>query len=269
MGRYKRDTKSREEAEIKWMLQSEVPTPLAFYRFVDASERSNASQRYSTILLKAIKTTSDSSILKRLEFVLNEFNNGEYENHWESWKKQKTKSVIVSDIVDTNHSVHKEMNTMFSQDTADKDKNDERTEKPAHACNSDNDVDKDNWINADGDDNVPDDKIGGNINSVGERFMECTEGRLISSRRRSWVLSSGTDVGKVLAEYTRTIPDNQKCLNLAYWNILDLTGDCPEAKCLFSTEDWSEMVANFEEEVKLVESEVSDSMQYFFDELEK
>ncbi|PKK61515.1 hypothetical protein RhiirC2_207834 [Rhizophagus irregularis] len=46
-----------------------------------------------------------------------------------------------------------------------------------------------------------------------------------TSTCRSWVLRSGTNVREQLARYIDTIPEAQKCFNLAYWNILDLTED--------------------------------------------
>ncbi|CAI2191621.1 166_t:CDS:2 [Funneliformis geosporum] len=63
--------KQSEEAQIDWMLQSETPTPLSFFRFVDASERSRSIQKYSKILMKTIyrKRNSDS-----LNSVLYKFN---------------------------------------------------------------------------------------------------------------------------------------------------------------------------------------------------
>ncbi|RUP43362.1 hypothetical protein BC936DRAFT_137294 [Jimgerdemannia flammicorona] len=67
----------------------------------------------------------------------------------------------------------------------------------------------------------------------------------------------------------KAIPNAQKSLNPAYWNVSDLTGDDPEIKCLFSAADWAEMVTSFEQEIKLEESEVPDGLIHLFDELEK
>ena len=63
--------KQREEAQIDWMLQSETPTPLSFFRFVDASERSRSIQKYSKILMKAIGRKGNSD---RLNSVLDKLN---------------------------------------------------------------------------------------------------------------------------------------------------------------------------------------------------
>ncbi|CAG8438116.1 6721_t:CDS:10 [Acaulospora morrowiae] len=71
-----------------------------------------------------------------------------------------------------------------------------------------------------------------------------------------------------LTSYIKTIPETQKCLNLAYWNILDLTENT-QMKSLFSTNDWEEMVESFNNEVKLIESDLLDVVEYFFDEVEK
>jgi len=49
--------------------------------------------------------------------------------------------------------------------------------------------------------------------------------------------------------------------------ILDLTGDHPETKALFSAEDWAEMLKSFNQDVKLAHTntEVPDTMHQFFD----
>ena len=56
--------------------------------------------------------------------------------------------------------------------------------------------------------------------------------------------------------------------SLAYWNILDLTENT-QMKSLFSTNDWEEMVESFNNEIKLIESNFLDVVEYFFDEVEK
>ncbi|RUS32580.1 hypothetical protein BC938DRAFT_475037 [Jimgerdemannia flammicorona] len=118
--------------------------------------------------------------------------------------------------------------------------------------------------NDDGNDNfskkdskiVDDDVDNAKIDKICNKYIECVEGRQTSCRQRSWILSSGTNVGDVLAAPV-------------YWNILDLTGNHFETKCIFSEDDWAEMVASFEQEVKLVKSDISDGVLRFFDELEK
>ncbi|CAB5190471.1 unnamed protein product [Rhizophagus irregularis] len=102
-----------------------------------------------------------------------------------------------------------------------------------------------------------------NINFV-ERIEESKP--MSSTCQRPWVLRSGTNVGDKLSSCVKTIPEAQKCLNLAYWNILDLTEDT-QIKSLFSTNDWEEMVESFNNEVKLVESDFLDVVEYFFDEV--
>ncbi|CAG8478072.1 20299_t:CDS:2 [Cetraspora pellucida] len=68
---------------------------------------------------------------------------------------------------------------------------------------------------------------------------------------------SGTNVGDELAKYVKTIPEAHKCLNLTYWNILELTKDT-QINHFFSTDDWEEINKSFKKEVKLVESDISD-----------
>ncbi|CAJ0871549.1 20541_t:CDS:10, partial [Entrophospora sp. SA101] len=68
-------------------------------------------------------------------------------------------------------------------------------------------------------------------------FIEHGEENQLTTHR-SWVLKSGTNVGDELAKYVKTIPEAHKCLN-------------------------------FKKEVKLVESDIPDVVEYFFDEVEK
>ncbi|CAG8561857.1 38226_t:CDS:10 [Gigaspora margarita] len=84
----------------------EDPTPLGFYRFIDASQRQNAK--------------------------------GEYKDHWEIWKEEKSKSEIVSEILGTNHKVHDKFNTSNSSD---KDKDVSIDETDTEALNDDSDSD--------------------------------------------------------------------------------------------------------------------------------
>uniref|UniRef100_U9SK12 Uncharacterized protein n=1 Tax=Rhizophagus irregularis (strain DAOM 181602 / DAOM 197198 / MUCL 43194) TaxID=747089 RepID=U9SK12_RHIID len=89
-----------------------------------------------------------------------------------------------------------------------------------------------------------------------------------STCQRPWILRSGTNVGDKLTSYVKTIPEVQKCLNLAYWNILDLT-ESSQIKSLFSMSEWEEMVESFNNEVKLIESDINGVVEYFFEEVDK
>ncbi|CAB4443753.1 unnamed protein product [Rhizophagus irregularis] len=79
--------------------------------------------------------------------------------------------------------------------------------------------------------------------------------------------SENNYVLNVLLKYEKTVPKNQKCLNPICWDILDLTSTHPETKALYSPEDWIEMVNNFEQEVKLTQTDISNIMIHFFDEV--
>src|SRR3954452_19798304 len=54
-----------------------------------------------------------------------------------------------------------------------------------------------------------------------------------------------------------------------YWGILDLTGTHPETKQLFSTDDWTEMLKSFEDEIETIEEDIPDVVYLFFDEIEQ
>ncbi|CAG8650676.1 12011_t:CDS:2, partial [Funneliformis mosseae] len=105
--------------------------------------------------------------------------------------------------------------------------------------------------------------------NAGDQFVERIEDHKPTPKTcRSWILRSGTNVGETLARYVETIPEAQKCLNLAYWNILDLTED-GLIRSFFSKNDWEEITESFEREVTLIESDIPDVVTFFFNEVEK
>ncbi|CAI2166289.1 20677_t:CDS:2 [Funneliformis geosporum] len=109
--------KQREESLINWMWLSSNPTPLSFFRYTDAVDRSRSINKYSSIITKAINRNTNITISDKLNNVLDKFNKGEYKNDWEDWKKERTKSVTVTNIVETNFDVHNEYNSTFNTPT--------------------------------------------------------------------------------------------------------------------------------------------------------
>ncbi|CAG8601527.1 1821_t:CDS:10 [Ambispora leptoticha] len=102
----------------------------------------------------------------------------------------------------------------------------------------------------------------GIINFV-ERIEESKP--MSSTCQRPWVLRSGTNITWMFDDDSFNYGFSY---SLAYWNILDLTENT-QMKSLFSTNDWEEMVESFNNEVKLIESNFLDVVEYFFDEVEK
>ncbi|CAG8633419.1 10031_t:CDS:10, partial [Diversispora eburnea] len=151
---------------------------------------------------------------------------------WETWMQEKTAILVRRNVRSTNLNLHKEISTL--------------------SLNKDESLgNKDDISDGDSDNN----------------FIERIE-EIQPTTRRSWVLNSGTNVGDELAKYVKTIPEAHKCLNLAYWNILDLTEDT-QIKSFFSTDDWEEINESFKNDVKLDESDIPNVVEYFFDEVEK
>ncbi|CAI2189388.1 8869_t:CDS:2, partial [Funneliformis geosporum] len=99
-------------------------------------------------------------------------------------------------------------------------------------------------------------------------FVERNEPESVG-RIKHWTLSSGTDVGQVLADYRCKIPESQKCLDPVYWGILDLTGSYQETKQLFTTEDWTEMLKSFEDEIEIIKEDIPDVIYLFFNEVQQ
>ncbi|CAG8641521.1 10133_t:CDS:2, partial [Paraglomus occultum] len=201
------------------------------------------------------------------------------QHDWETWLKEKKAISVGRSIHNTNVSIHTDFNSVVVENIANQVEannvnagegigSNESTKK---GVSGDSDVAESENCAALSDSALLKARSEADveIDEIRDEFAENIEGRQTSCRRKSWILSSGTNVGDVLTEYKKTIPDKENFLNPAYWNILDLTGDHSETKCLFSEDDWTEMTASFEQEVKLTESEVSEGVLYFFDELEK
>ena len=70
----KRRSTETVQAEMEWMLQSALPTPLAYFRFVNSSQKSSALRKYCNLLLKVTKESSDSAVVDKLNSLLDKFN---------------------------------------------------------------------------------------------------------------------------------------------------------------------------------------------------
>ena len=66
--------KQREESLVNWMWLSSNPTPLSFFRYIDAVDRSRSINKYSSIITKAIKRNSNITISDKLNNALDKFN---------------------------------------------------------------------------------------------------------------------------------------------------------------------------------------------------
>ncbi|RHZ74387.1 hypothetical protein Glove_225g42 [Diversispora epigaea] len=123
---------------------------------------------------------------------------------------------ISSIILNKDESFAKNTNLNIS-DISEDDQEDQKDQENQEGENV-NEIEK-FFISKDNNDKVYRDDI-----SDSDNFIECTE-KNQPTTRRSWVLNSSTNVGDELAKYVKMIPEAHKYLNLAYWNILDLTED--------------------------------------------
>nr|CAG8434309.1 6985_t:CDS:10 [Entrophospora candida] len=226
---------TRRECNIDWMLACPDPTPIAFFRYTFPAHKTKASDNYRKTLDLALNMANNQEIKDKLKIMKEMADDEKILRDWESWMQEKTAILIRRNVRSTNLNLHKEINTL--------------------SLNKDESLAKN--TNLDGIDD------GESYNN----FIERGEENQLTTHR-SWVLKSGTNVGDELAKYVKTIPEAHKCLNLAYWNILDLTEDT-KIKPFFSTDDWEEINESFKKEVKLVESDIPDVVEYFFDEVEK
>ncbi|CAG8835269.1 36001_t:CDS:10, partial [Gigaspora margarita] len=265
----------QQERHVDWMLACPDPTPLAFFRFIFPYHRRKASEKYKKVLDLASKEAVNEESRNKFEKMKKSATDERILKDWETWMQQKTAILVRRGVHNTNLNLHEEINTL----SLSKDGSSAKTMK----SNPDSDTSEDDLEEEDQEEEESADEIDkffmdtgnnekirnsvisndiGNVNLV-KRIEESS-----STCQRLWILRSGTNVGYKLASHVKTIPEAQKCLNLAYWNILDLTENS-QIKSLFSTNDWEEMIESFNNEVKLIESDLFDVIEYFFDEVEK
>ncbi|CAG8589817.1 23003_t:CDS:2 [Cetraspora pellucida] len=246
-------------------------------------EKREVHAAYFNHLFNLSKEESINKMLRNKAIV----NSSEITRFWES-KKEKTyrktldehtrrekeylSSLHLAQLQDEDNKKERETDKdEVDKDDVDKDEDDKDDVDKDDVDKDENDKDD---VDKDEDDK---DKDGGSLATMngdifvpdeGFKFVERHEPDTISRTKR-WILSSGTDVGQVLDAYRCLIPESEKCVNPVYWGILDLTGTHPETKQLFSTEDWTEMLKSFEDEIETIEENIPDVVYLFFDEIEQ
>ncbi|CAJ0865514.1 14396_t:CDS:10 [Entrophospora sp. SA101] len=202
------------ECNINWMLACPDPTPIAFFRYTFPAHKTKASDNYWKTLDLALNMANNQEIKDKLKIM-----------------KETADILVCRNVRSTNLNLHKEINTLSLNKDESLAKNTNLGIKFFISKGNDDKVYKDG---------IDDSDIYNNFIERGEENQPTTH--------RSWVLKSGTNVGDELAKYVKTIPGAHKCLNLAYWNILDLTEDT-QIKPFFSTDDWEEINESFKKEI--------------------
>ncbi|CAB4441681.1 unnamed protein product [Rhizophagus irregularis] len=235
------------------------------------AHRVKATDKYRSTLNLALNTTDNQELRNKLKTMKETVDDARILRDWETWMQEKTAILVRRGVRNTNLNLHEEINTLsLSKDEPSvkntKDQEEEDQEEEDQEEEDREEEDRKEEESADEIDKSFMDKGNNDIDNINfvERIEESKP--MSSTCQRPWVLRSGTNVGDKLSSCVKTIPEAQKCLNLAYWNILDLTEDT-QIKSLFSTNDWEEMVESFNNEVKLVESDFLDVVEYFFDEV--
>nr|CAG8666331.1 3735_t:CDS:10 [Entrophospora candida] len=258
---------TQQEGHNNWMLNCLDPSPLEFFRYICPVHRVRAIEKYHKVLDLALSETDDPKLKNKLQKKKETLDEEKIQRDWERWMQEKTAIFIRRNVRNTNLNLHKEINTLsLNKDESAKNTNLDISEEDQEDQEEEdiNEIEE-FFISKGNNDKVYKDDISDGDSD--NNFIERTEENQPTAHR-SWVLNSGTNVGDELAKYVKTIPEAHKCLNLAYWNILDLTEDT-QIKFCFSTDDWEEINESFKKEVKLVESDIPDVVEYFFDEVEK
>ncbi|RUS34447.1 hypothetical protein BC938DRAFT_480338, partial [Jimgerdemannia flammicorona] len=181
-----------KKRHVEWILNSTDPTPLAFFRLIHPTHRERAISKYKDAFSLALRKSNSKAKLKVVKNDMHinlKYMEEAIQRDWEVWLGEKK---TVCSIHDTNVSVQTRFNTTVE--------------------NWRQRVDREALQRRSNDEELAENGSGNNDNKIRDEFTERTESRLTSTHLRSWVLQSGTDVGAVLREYAKTIPDTQNCL---------------------------------------------------------
>ncbi|CAG8542157.1 13869_t:CDS:10, partial [Cetraspora pellucida] len=100
------------QENVSWMINSSNPTPLAFFRITYPSIRGRALTKYSKTLSKAIEQTShNKEHQEKLIILLKKFDDGEFDEDWEIWWKEKKMIEVHHNIQQANVDAHSKLNT--------------------------------------------------------------------------------------------------------------------------------------------------------------
>ncbi|RUS33772.1 hypothetical protein BC938DRAFT_483983 [Jimgerdemannia flammicorona] len=152
--------------------------------------------------------------------------------------QEKTALSIRHSVCQTNLDLHEEISSLTKNQSGD-----DMGEEDVDEINEDDMSDDDQEDIEDENGNQVSGRLENDAmaNVVRGPHIERLESTEAPDRKRPYILTSGTDVVSVLKSYVKDLPDGQKCDDLAYWGILDLTGDSIASKVLFTKEDWAEM----------------------------
>ncbi|CAG8496091.1 13481_t:CDS:2 [Funneliformis caledonium] len=191
----KRTVTSTKEKNLRWMLNSPDPSPLAFFRFTFPMHRARAFEVYGRILESALNLCQDD-VKERLQRANEKFN-AEIQKDWELWLEERKAILVSRSIQKTNMTVQNRFNIRI--------KNQGTLATTQTTFNNSTILDLD--------DEEEEEKCADEKEEFNEdfKFVERHEPETIGRTKR-WILSSGTDVGQVLTSYLYLIPESQKCV---------------------------------------------------------
>ncbi|CAG8576875.1 7164_t:CDS:2 [Paraglomus brasilianum] len=106
-------SESIKKENIRWMINCDKPTPLAFYRYIKPTHHNRATKKYRNTLNSALECNpKNKEIQKRLTKMRNKFDDGQYEQDWEIWIQEKRATRVHRSIQETNENVHKKFNLL-------------------------------------------------------------------------------------------------------------------------------------------------------------
>ncbi|CAG8599556.1 9600_t:CDS:2 [Scutellospora calospora] len=258
-----------KEQNVRWMLNSHDPSPLAFFRFSFPMHRARAFEIYGKVLESALDQCQDENVKGRLLRTKGKFN-AELQRDWELWLEERKATnvhvyvvqiLVNRSIQNTNIVVQNRFNTRVENqgtlsttptiinnsaiDIGDSDENDVENLEDKRELLMSSIVNSPITTDANEEEVLEslaflfESSQEDLISSIAEESLDREE--TVIPNDNKLVLSSQLDVFAHFRNIRFKIPSKNKILNPAYYGIIDLTGQYIETKRSFDIEDWEEL----------------------------
>ncbi|CAG8659454.1 5873_t:CDS:2 [Ambispora leptoticha] len=242
----KKITSIKKEQNVRWILSSPDPSPIAFFRFNFSTHRSRAFDSYDKVLETALAKCEDEDIKERL-LRMQIMYSTEIQKDWELWLEERKVIKVNRSIQDTNVAVQTRFNTRVKNQgtlpTTSTIKNIEDNREPS-IVNSPITTDSDDVLEAIA--SLFESSQEDLISTITEENLDREEMVIPSVQKQllkgsKLMLSSQLDVFAHFRNIRLKIPSKRKILNPAYYGIIDLTGQHIRTKASFAVDDWKEL----------------------------
>ncbi|CAJ0749344.1 1331_t:CDS:10 [Entrophospora sp. SA101] len=259
----KRYKDSYLERNINWMIRSNDPTPLEFFRFIFPKQRNMAFVKYHETLYESLNYAEDQAVKEKLEKIKKNLSEETIQKDWITWTEERKAVEIRHSIIQTNVNIQGKFNSLvqkediktldsefekrISDDEGEESHDEEDVEANpikkiksivAATTPSSSQIETRTRITV-----LEEDAAEKGVDRIDRNNEEiCTSDINYSADESDWMLSTGTNVSEKLRTYSRKIPAKEAFLHPAYFGIVDLSGEDIGFKKIFTEIEWSEMI---------------------------